>query len=131
MDILDLGAKLLQSKIGGAGADDKDIVSALSGLIGGGEGELDLAGLVEKFKGSGMADLAESWLGDGENAGISADQVRQAVGSDKVKEMAAKLGSDENSIVDGLKDALPQMIDKCSQGGSLLDSLGGLAKKFM
>jgi hypothetical protein len=36
-----------------------------------------------------------------------------------------------------LKDALPQMIDKSSSGGSLLDNLGGLsgalgmAKKFL
>lgn len=114
MDILSIGAKLLKSKLGGAGGDDKAVAGALSGLIGGGEGKLDLAGLVEKFKGSGMGDLANSWLGDGENAGISADQVKQAV------------GSDENSILDGLKDVLPQMIDKSSRGGSFLDSIGGL-----
>jgi uncharacterized protein YidB (DUF937 family) len=114
VDILSIGAKLLKSKLGGAGGDDKAVAGALSGLIGGGEGKLDLAGLVEKFKGSGMGDLANSWLGDGENAGISADQVKQAV------------GSDENSILDGLKDVLPQMIDKSSRGGSFLDSIGGL-----
>ena len=134
MDILELGAKLLKSKLGGAGGDDKEVASALGGLIGGGDGKIDLAGLVEKFKGGELGKIAESWLGDGENAGISADQVREAIGGDKVKEMAAKLGSDENSILDGLKDALPQMIDKSSSGGSLLDSLGGLAglaKKFM
>lgn len=134
MDILELGAKLLKDKLGGAGGDDKEVASALGGLIGGGEGKLDLGGLVEKFKSGGLADLAESWLGDGENAGVSADQVKKALGDDKVKEMAAKLGSDENSVLDGLKDALPQMIDKSSSGGSLLDSLGGiagLAKKFM
>ena len=47
---------------------------------------------------------------------------------------ASQLGTDEGSLLDGLKDALPQMVDKASSGGSLLDSvggLGGLAKKFL
>jgi len=47
--------------------------------------------------------------------------------------MAAQLNTDEGSLLDGLKDALPQIIDKSSRSGSLLDSaddLPGMAKKF-
>ena len=63
-----------------------------------------------------------------------ADQVRQVVGNDKVAAMASELETDEDSVLDGLKDALPQIIDKSSVGGSLLDNPGdllNLAKKFL
>ena len=47
--------------------------------------------------------------------------------------MASELGADEDSVLNGLKDALPQMIDKSSTGGALLDNpaeLLNLARKF-
>ena len=133
IDILDLGAKLLKDKIGG-GADDKAVASALNGLLGDDPDKLDLGGLVDKLKGSGLASIADSWLGDGDNAEISEDQVREAIGGEKIKAAAAQLGGDENALLSGLKAALPQMIDKSSKGGSLLASVGGLsglAKRFL
>jgi uncharacterized protein YidB (DUF937 family) len=51
-----------------------------------------------------------------------------------VAAMATELNTDENSLLDSLKEVLPQIIDKSSSGGSLLDSAGGLlgmAKKFL
>ncbi|MDA0323162.1 MAG: YidB family protein [Verrucomicrobia bacterium] len=131
---MDLGVKLLKGKLGNTGDDDGAIAAALGGVLGSGNGKVDLGSFVEKLKGSGLANVVESWLGDGENAGISADQVRDVVGGDKIKDLAAKLGSDEGSVLDGLKDVLPQMIDKSSSGGKLLASLGGLgglAKSFL
>jgi len=85
------------------------------------------------MQGKGLGAIAESWLGDGDNADISTDQVREAIGNDKITEMASQLNTDEGSLLDGLKVALPQIIDKSSSGGSLMDSAGGLlgmAKKF-
>ena len=80
-----------------------------------------------------MGDIAESWLGDGDNADISPDQLKEVLGSEKITEAAAELGTDEDSLLAGLKDALPGLVDKSSSGGSLLDAaggLGGLAKKL-
>jgi len=76
-------------------------------------------------------------MGDGENAPISAEQLKGALGSEKISAAAEQLGTDEGSLLDGLKDAIPQMVDKSSSGGSLLDSVGGIgglagmAKKFL
>jgi len=86
------------------------------------------------MQGMDLGSIAESWLGDGDNADISTDQVRQVVGNDKVAAMAAELETDEDLVLNGLKDALPQIIDKSSVGGSLLDNPGdllNLAKKFL
>ena len=132
MDLMKLGTQLLASKLG-SGADSGAITSALGGLLSGSGGQAGLGGIIAAMQGKGLGDTAESWLGDGDNADISTDQVREVVGSDKIADMASQLNTDEGSILDGLKDALPQIIDKSSSGGSLLDSAGGLlgmAKKL-
>ena len=63
------------------------------------------------------------------DAEIGGDYIKT---SDKIAEMASKLNTDEGSLLDSLKDALPQIIDKSSSGGSLLSAEGlmGMAKKF-
>lgn len=132
MDLMKLGTQLLASKLG-SGADSGAITSALGGLLSGSGGQAGLGGIIAAMQGKGLGDIAESWLGDGDNADISTDQVREVVGSDKIADMASQLNTDEGSLLDGLKDALPQIIDKSSSGGSLLDSAGGLlgmAKKL-
>ena len=132
MDLMKLGTQLLASKLGN-GADSAAITSALGGLLSGSGGQAGLGGIIAAMQGKGLGDTAESWLGDGDNADISTDQIREVVGSDKIADMASQLNTDEGSLLDGLKDALPQIIDKSSSGGSLLDSAGGLlgmAKKL-
>lgn len=133
MDIMNLAKGMLAQKLGG---NSDAIGGVLNSLIGGGD-SADVGGLVETLKAKGLGNVAESWLGDGENEDISADQLKDVLGEDQVAEAAAKLGTDEGSLLDGLKDALPQMVDKSSSGGSLLDSVGGIgglagmAKKFL
>lgn len=133
MDFMNLAQGMLAKKLGG---DSAAIGGVLDGLLGGGD-KADIGGLVEGLKEKGLGDVASSWLGDGENAEISADQLKDVLGGEKVAEAAAKLGTDEGSLLDGLKDALPQLVDKASSGGSLLNAVGGIgglagmAKKFL
>lgn len=132
MDLMNLGKQLLASKLGN-GVDSGALSSALGGLLSGNDGKTDLGGIISAMQDKGLGSVAESWLGDGNNADISTEQVREVVGSDKITAMASELNTDEGSLLDGLKDALPQMIDKSSSSGSLLDSAGGLlgmAKKL-
>ena len=49
------------------------------------------------------------------------------LGADKVSEFASRLGLSEEEAAGGLSEALPQMVDTASSGGSLLDSIGGLS----
>lgn len=133
MDILKMGAELMAQKLGSSGGGSDAIQSAIGKLLGGGS-NLDLGNIVSGLQKGGLGNIAASWLGDGENEAISTDQVKDLLGADKIGEVAAELGSDEGSLLDSLKDVLPQMVDKSSSGGSLLDSVGGLAglaKKFL
>lgn len=97
----------------------------MGGLLGGGS-DVDLGSIVSGLKEKGLGDIAQSWLGDGANTEISTDQIKDFLGRDKVAKAAAKIGTDEGSLLSGLKDALPQLVDKASSGGSLLDSIGGV-----
>lgn len=126
MDIAQMGMQLLQSKLGIEDGQSGNLMSALNGLTEG-DGGIDIAGLVSKMQGNGgLGDMVASWLGDGDNQAISAGQISELLGSDKVSAFAAKLNIDEGVAADSLADVMPQMIDKASSAGSLLDSVGGL-----
>ena len=137
MDLKSLATKLLLNKFGGS-QDESTAESALGNLIGKGD-QFDLAGMVEQFTGgnSSIAEKAKSWLGDGRNDDISESQIEDALGADKIGEFAAQLGIGRDEAKSGLTDILPQLIDKGSRGGGLLESVGGIgglagmASKFL
>ncbi len=133
MDFMNLAKGMLAQKLGG---NSDAIGGVMDSLIGGGD-KADVGGLLETLKAKGLGDVAESWLGDGANKEISAEELKGALGESEVAAAAEKLGTDEASLLDTLKEALPQLVDKSSSGGSLLDSIGGvgglagMAKKFL
>lgn len=139
MDMMKLAGQLLASKLGGEAGGNNDMVQNVIGsLLGGSGGQgIDLGSIVGNLQNSGLGSIAESWLGDGDNAEISGSQIESMLGSDKIAQAAQQLGTDQNDLLRGLQDMLPQVIDKSSSGGSLLDSVGGLgglasmASKFL
>jgi uncharacterized protein YidB (DUF937 family) len=137
MEILQLGAQLLSEKLG-LEVDTDTIASALSGLLGDGQGNIDLAGLAGKMASSGeLGSIVNSWLGDGANASISADSILGLLGEREVADFAATVGTDTDTAAAGLSDVLPDLMDKSSSGGNLLEAAGGLgglmgaAKSFL
>ena len=137
MEILQLGAQLLSEKLG-LEVDTDTIASALSGLLGDGQGNIDLAGLAGKMASSGeLGSIVNSWLGDGANASISADSILGLLGEREVADFATTVGTDTGTAAAGLSDVLPQLMDKSSSGGNLLEAAGGLgglmgaAKSFL
>ena len=141
MDLMQIATQMIGQKLGGSAGSNNDLVSSVLGsLLGSGsskQGGIDLGALVGGLQKSGLGDIAQSWLGDGDNAHISRSQITDLLGSDKVQQAASQLGADQNDLLRGLQELLPQMVDKSSQGGSLLDDLGGvgglasLASKFL
>ena len=133
MDIMNIASGMIANKLG---VDQNTINGALNGLIGDGD-QFDIGSLVSNLQSGDLADIAASWLGDGENASISTDQIQNLLGGDKISAAASQLGTSEGSLLETLQETLPQMIDQGSSGGSLLDSVGGIgglasmAKKFL
>jgi len=129
MDLMKLATQALGAKLGGsAGADNDLLASVVGGLLGGGGSKqgIDLGALVGNLQNSGLGDIAQSWLGDGDNAEISGSQITDLLGSDKLEQAASQLGANKEDLLSGLQDMLPQMVDKSSSGGNLLDAVGGI-----
>ncbi len=125
MDLMELGAQLLSDKLG-TQVDQGSIVAALTGLLGDGQGNVDLGALAGKIASSGqLGDILGSWLGDGANAAISAEDILGIFGEGDVADFASKLGTSTGNAAGGLADVLPQIMDKASSGGNILESLGG------
>ena len=129
MDLMQIATKMMADKLGPTlgNIDPETLQGALGSLLGGSDGQLDIGGLVEKFSGGDLGGLLQSWLGDGDNDAISADQIMSALGDSNINDFASKLGIDAQTAADGLANSVPGVIDQASSGGSLLDSLGGAA----
>ncbi len=128
-ELLQMGATVFRdsnlSGEAGSKLDIEAITSALSSLTGG-SGGFDFSSVVEHLGSSGLGEIAKSWLGDGANQSISPEQIGNALGAEQLSQFASKLGISVDEAAGGLSDALPQMVDKASSGGSLLESLGGV-----
>jgi uncharacterized protein YidB (DUF937 family) len=127
MDLLKMGGSLIQNNSDDAttGLDIDDIAGALGGLLGNSDGSsLDLSSLVGGLASNGLGDIVGSWLGQGENAPISMDQITDLLGSDKISEFASSLGLSEESAAGALADALPQVVDQATSGeGGIMDEM--------
>jgi uncharacterized protein YidB (DUF937 family) len=109
------------------------VVASLQELMTDSGGKLDLKGIISNLDAQGLMSIADSWLGNGENAPISANAVKNLFGGEKLSQIATKLDLDEDSVANGVTKALPEIIDKSSRDGSLLDmadDLLGSFKKF-
>ena len=136
MDLMNIAQELITQKLGSK-VDSDMIASGIKSLLGGDSGNLDLSSLMAGLGQNGaLIAVVGSWLGDGKNESISPSAISDLFGSDNVAGFASKLGMDTDSASSLLADVVPEMVDKSSSGGSLLDSVGGLdnaldmAKKF-
>ncbi|MGO9546282.1 MAG: YidB family protein [Rhodomicrobium sp.] len=103
---------LLDGLIGGAiGAE---MVTVVNGFI---EKHGGVQGLVEQFQQKGLGPTVQSWVGNGENLPISPEQVHQALGSDTIQQLAAKLGIPPDQLAAKLSEILPQAVDKMTPDG--------------
>jgi uncharacterized protein YidB (DUF937 family) len=127
MDIMKMAAEMFANGTASNKLDINQIQSALSGLLGSQGGNLDLGKIVASMnQQGGLQSIVASWLGDGDNAPISPDEVKNVLGSDQISQFASKLNIDPDTALNGLSQSLPAMVDKASSGGSLLDSFGGV-----
>ena len=78
-----------------------------------------LASLTNAFQSAGLSNVLQSWIGSGQNLPISADQIRQVLGSGTVADLAKKAGIGESETSGALASLLPQVIDKVTPGGNV------------
>jgi uncharacterized protein YidB (DUF937 family) len=105
---------LLDGLVGGAvGAE---MVTVVNGFI---EKHGGVKGIVDQFQKQGLGPTVQSWVGTGENQPISPAQMHQALGSETIQELAAKLGIPPDEMAAKLADILPKAVDKMTPDGTV------------
>jgi uncharacterized protein YidB (DUF937 family) len=79
----------------------------------------DLNGLVTQLQQSGLGPQVQSWLGNGANQPITADQLKAVLSNAQVQEMARHLGLPVDAVLNMLAQHLPNVVDQASKNGQL------------
>jgi uncharacterized protein YidB (DUF937 family) len=95
------------------------VLPAVLGEVMGSGGQGGLNAIVAKLQQGGLGDIAKSWVGTGQNLPISADQLKQVLGSDVVRQLAAKYNIPIDQVAEVLAHQLPLAVDKASPDGKL------------
>ncbi len=124
MRLLDQLKEGLAAKLGGKSGLNDMLENAMNLVSNPATGGLN--GLIETFKSKGLGDIMSSWISTGKNLPISPDQIKQALGSDKIQQIAEKVGVSKDSALQNLSQLLPQIVDKLTPDGKLpeADKLG-------
>ncbi len=83
-----------------------------------------ISGLLQQFHEKGLGSLVSSWIGTGQNLPISADQIQHVLGSEQVKELAAKAGISPETASSHLAQLLPMLVDRLTPNGQLPQASG-------
>jgi uncharacterized protein YidB (DUF937 family) len=101
------------------------------GQVGGG-----LGGLLQQLQGAGLGDQVKSWVGNGPNMPVSAEQIMAALGQGQVQQVAQQLGVQPQQAAGGLAAMLPELINHLTPNGAvppqndLSGMLGSLMKQI-
>ena len=113
--------KLTEGKEDLAGAPKKLLAGALEMVN---EQKGGMTALVEKFNASGLGEHVKSWVSTGKNLPVTPDQIKQALGPDKIEMLALKTKLSVEEVTSHLAAALPLMVDKLTPDGKI--PTGGL-----
>lgn len=90
-----------------------------------------LSGILAKFQDNGLADIAASWVGTGENKPISSQQITDVLGADTINQIAQKFDLDASVLSSQLADNLPKVVDKMTPNGEVSKHSNDLFKVVM
>jgi uncharacterized protein YidB (DUF937 family) len=143
MGLLDSVVGMLGAAQGGqgaaAGGGNAALINAVVGMLANGSAQGGLGGLVSQFEQAGLGHVVGSWISNGQNLPISADQLSAVLGSGALSGLAQQTGLSHGDLAGQLSQLLPEVINhltpqgQAPQGGlgdigSLLGSLLGGAR---
>ena len=107
-----------------SGAQQSQHASALSAIlslinspqVGG------LAGLQSMFQQGGLGHIMSSWIGNGPNLPVSANQLQNVLHGGALQQAAQQAGMDSSQFTNTMSTLLPHLVDKVSPNGQLPDA---------
>ena len=115
-----LGGQAQQSPLGGilgsllGGGQTAASGGAQSGPMAGGIG-----GLLQKFQQAGLGNVAQSWVGQGQNQPVSPQQVQQVFGEQQVNQWAQQSNMQPHDLLSQLSQMLPHAVDRMTPQGQV------------
>jgi uncharacterized protein YidB (DUF937 family) len=79
----------------------------------------NMQGLLDKLQQSGLGPQVASWLGNGKNLPITAEQLKAALGNEQVQQIATHFGLPLDKMLATIAENLPAIVDKLSPNGKL------------
>ncbi len=113
MGLLDNLEGMAMSKVAGSNPEAAAVLQMIQSHPGG------VDGLVQSFHSNGLGGLINSWTSNGANQPVSAAQIQQVLGSEKVQAFAQKLGVSPEAASSTLAQLLPTVIDKLTPNGAV------------
>ncbi len=106
----------LRSILGEIGAAAAPVI--LSEVLGNGS-QGGLTAVVNKLEQAGLGNQVKSWIGTGNNIPITSEELQQALGNEKVKQLAARFNIPLDQVGPILAQVLPSAVDHASPNGTL------------
>lgn len=95
------------------------VVPVVLGEVLGKGGQGGLNAIVAKLEQAGLGEQVKSSIGNGQNLPITAEQLQQVLGSDTVKQLAARFNIPVDQLAKVLAQQLPTAVDQASPAGKL------------
>ncbi|HUE15097.1 MAG TPA: YidB family protein [Planctomycetaceae bacterium] len=75
--------------------------------------------VVQQLESRGLGHIVQSWIGTGANQPISAEQLKSALGSEWIQQLAARVGVSPDVISSHLSEILPKILDRLTPSGEV------------
>jgi len=134
MGLLDIVSGMLAGRPGEGGLGDllgqgaqgsqADVLKLVLGMLASDGQSGGLAALVRSFQNAGLGEQVNSWIGSGQNLPVSADDLGNVLGTERMSQMAERMGLSTGDLGAQLSQLLPQAVDRLTPGGQMPE--GGL-----
>ena len=114
---------ILESHVAGAmgSSPNRGLLEAATAMLTNSQ-QGGLAGVVQHLTANGLGTAVQSWVGNGPNLSVTAEQLAHALGSDKLGQLAQQAGLSPQQASTGLAAMLPHLIDKLTPNGKIPDA---------
>lgn len=96
-----------------------EVGSFFTGSSGAGALSGGLAGLVDRFRGNGHAEAADSWVATGENKVVAGHDLAATLGEDTLTELSVKTGLSRATLLERLSRVIPEAVHGMTPDGRL------------
>ncbi|MGE3151499.1 MAG: YidB family protein [Nitrospiraceae bacterium] len=104
------------------GEKNDQLLQAMTQLLGKDSNIGGLSGLIQAFQKSGLSEIVNSWVSTGANLPISAEQIKQGLGSQFLQQLSAGTGLSQEACSSQLSSLLPTLVDKLTPEGTVPES---------